>query len=581
MRSRLWLVLPLAAAVACGGGDPGPPSLVAVEGNASASDCPDGGVVLGYGVDANRNGTLDESEIDGTTTVCNGSSGTDGSSCSVLDNGDGTKTISCADGTTATVADGRNGAGCTIVDNGDGTKTITCADGTTVTVSDASAGSLPVCDVRAQGAVGDGTTDDTAAIMSCVALFDTRYAATGGVVYFPPSSGAYCTYTGINDGGGVDGPPIDFVGAGQQVLSSCGHNTPVLHITHGNSVVRNLRIYGYGLSTGDTFGAATAPALWLDTGAVFSLVDNVYAAGGMFPIQVNSFNYRVNDSVFQYGYGDSSGGAIRSAIAYTYNGGGTWEQDYFDQVLPVNGGAGQPAFPATIQPWAAGHAYSQGTVVTVTCASRTWYIQATNDGTSGGSSPTCQNYGQPITDAGVTWLLVAPDPYYGMQVDTGAQEVIVNNTDMTGFFSYSFIMSDTFGGARPYSVYLTNVTPGGAYLGNLDLQYGSVFSMSGGDVQGCSYGGCANVYVSPSFGGRGIVQGVTIWNGGTYSVLLGSGAENMIFVGNVVENGAAFYFSGLNDYMSGYGNDCSSATSGINGSPGPHSSFSSANNTGC
>lgn len=40
----------------------------------------------------------------------NGSNGANGSSCTVTDNGDGSKTISCSDGTTATVSDGTNAA---------------------------------------------------------------------------------------------------------------------------------------------------------------------------------------------------------------------------------------------------------------------------------------------------------------------------------------------------------------------------------------------------------------------------------------------------------------------------------------
>ena len=68
-----------------------------------------------------------------------GSSGKDGDSCTVADNGDGTSTISCDDGTSVTVGDGKDGedgTSCSITDNGDGTKTITCDDGTEVTVND-------------------------------------------------------------------------------------------------------------------------------------------------------------------------------------------------------------------------------------------------------------------------------------------------------------------------------------------------------------------------------------------------------------------------------------------------------------
>ncbi|NOZ01609.1 MAG: hypothetical protein GXP54_06940 [Deltaproteobacteria bacterium] len=77
-----------------------------------------------------------------------GEPGKDGASCTVKDNGDGTRTISCEDGTQATVAsgkdgidgkngaDGKDGTSCTVKDNGDGTKTISCDDGTEVTVAD-------------------------------------------------------------------------------------------------------------------------------------------------------------------------------------------------------------------------------------------------------------------------------------------------------------------------------------------------------------------------------------------------------------------------------------------------------------
>ena len=67
-----------------------------------------------------------------------GADGQDGTSCTVVDNGNGTKTISCPDGTSVTVSDGQDGAdgtSCTVVDNLDGTYDITCGDDT-VTVTD-------------------------------------------------------------------------------------------------------------------------------------------------------------------------------------------------------------------------------------------------------------------------------------------------------------------------------------------------------------------------------------------------------------------------------------------------------------
>lgn len=57
-----------------------------------------------------------------------------GSACSVTENADGSATITCEDGTEATVRGGMDGAGCTVSDDGMGARVIECDDGTVVTV---------------------------------------------------------------------------------------------------------------------------------------------------------------------------------------------------------------------------------------------------------------------------------------------------------------------------------------------------------------------------------------------------------------------------------------------------------------
>jgi OmcA/MtrC family decaheme c-type cytochrome len=90
-----------------------------------------------------------------------GPAGTTGTSCTIVDNGDGTKTITCGTAT-ATLQDGAKGqdgtAGkpCTVKDNGDGTKTFSCDDGTTVKVADGSDG-----EAGTAGAKGDSCTVKT------------------------------------------------------------------------------------------------------------------------------------------------------------------------------------------------------------------------------------------------------------------------------------------------------------------------------------------------------------------------------------------------------------------------------------
>jgi mono/diheme cytochrome c family protein len=124
----------------------------------------------------NGDGTKTISCEDGTEVTI--SDGTAGAACTVTDNGDGTKTISCDDGTEVTVSDGTAGTACTVTDNGDGTVTITCEDGTEVTVSDGTAGTS--CTVVDNG---DGTKTITCEDGTLVTVNDgTPGTSTGTII---------------------------------------------------------------------------------------------------------------------------------------------------------------------------------------------------------------------------------------------------------------------------------------------------------------------------------------------------------------------------------------------------------------
>jgi hypothetical protein len=99
-------------------------SWLAVSSPAASDDCPSGGISLQLGPDENGDGTLGASEIASTANVCNGRDGVDGADG--MDGEDG--------------LDGADGSSCTVMENDDGTKTIACADGTRVTVRDGADG---------------------------------------------------------------------------------------------------------------------------------------------------------------------------------------------------------------------------------------------------------------------------------------------------------------------------------------------------------------------------------------------------------------------------------------------------------
>ncbi len=83
--------------------------------------------------------------------------------CSVATDADGTRTITCDDGTSATIEDGQAGSSCTVEDNEDGTKTISCEDGMTVTIEDGEEG--PQGPQGPQGEPGDVGADGTTALV--------------------------------------------------------------------------------------------------------------------------------------------------------------------------------------------------------------------------------------------------------------------------------------------------------------------------------------------------------------------------------------------------------------------------------
>src|ERR1700732_691980 len=80
---------------------------------------------------------------------------------------------------------------------------------------------------------------------------------------------------------------------------------------------------------------------------------------------------------------------------------------------------GMPAQGTVFGSWAPGHAYAAGVVVSTTCQDgHSYYIQAMSGGTSGGTAPTCANYGATIADGTATWQLNFPNPFYHYQFDT-------------------------------------------------------------------------------------------------------------------------------------------------------------------
>lgn len=424
------------------------------------------------------------------------------------------------------------------------------------------------CNVKDQGAIGNGVADDGPAILACASLGN-------GTVYLP--TGVYCAPNGVSDLTNK----IQFIGDGPYAsyLVACGNDVTVLTLNNSWSSISGLTIYGYGYGS-FPFALPTQPAVHLGSAASNANVLRSYIAFGTFPIKAECRGCHITESVVTYGYGD---GGLRSANAYIVNSGQYWLHTSLDQVLPVAGSS--LAYGTTITPWAASTAYGAGAVVQISCLGRAFWIQATIAGTSGGSAPACQNYGVAIIDNSVTWMLVAPINHHAAQVDTGSNEVYFNGVDMTGMFSSAFTMTNTLAGAVPQQVQLVHSTPGGSYLHNIQLVAGTAFEMIGGDVSHCNFTGCTGAYAQAGFGDA-TFNGVRFFNDLGYSIVTGSGVQSLTLIGNKFQTGKikAVSLGASNDYITGIGNNCNGATGGgLSGSPGTHGYFpaGTAGNPAC
>ncbi|MBU1239328.1 hypothetical protein KKF84_06665 [Myxococcota bacterium] len=152
---------------------------------------------------------------DGTeVTLQNGEDGEDGSNCSIADNGDGTYTMTCEDGTEVTFQDGEDGSNCAVTNNGDGTITIACDDGTEVTFDEGENGSSCTVTDNGDGSSTLSCDDGTSVLLntgtSCAV---TRSACTETVT--------------CDDGTSLDIPIIgcQLLDMSSMVQSGCAHTT--------------------------------------------------------------------------------------------------------------------------------------------------------------------------------------------------------------------------------------------------------------------------------------------------------------------------------------------------------------------
>jgi hypothetical protein len=284
----------------------------------------------------------------------------------------------------------------------------------------------PWCDVRANGAVGNGSTNDDGAINACETAL---VAVGGGILYFPPSTSFYCTFAGLH----YTDASITLTGAGgvtgSSAISSCGHGN-TYHIIelggNGDGIV-NLYVQGSGIIAGV---APTGDTIHIDVGCVECFIEDVHCTFGNFCINIVG----TPDVKMTRVRTDSSYGSAMIQSTGSFH---LW-RGKLDQAFPGPGTSWTPG--STINNWVCGTVYATNAFV----ADGGFYLRATVGGTSAAcaaSAPTVLSYGSNITDGSVTWQLVGPTIYSCIKIGAGAESTFIYDVDCTGPWQNGFLLA--------------------------------------------------------------------------------------------------------------------------------------------
>jgi hypothetical protein len=462
----------------------------------------------------------------------------------------------------------------------------------------------PWFDVQAFGAVGDGSTDDTVAIQNAI---NAAAVLTTGIVYFPPPhGGAYCIKT--NSALTVTGS-LWLLGSGQNgsVVSMCGTvlSSPLLTLSGGSTVVQNMQFLGYGSQPSDVSPnpVTTNQYVIKMTNCTDCLLDHVYVTGGLGTFIQNAGDWVLRDFGVISSYGSAqllirgTGGSLGS---------GWLERVKLDQGCPtVQAVGGTTAAPSN---WAATTAYSTNQIVFFP-ASQT-YMQARVGGTSGSSQPSPTNYLVDVTDGTVKWRLAMPQSqFYGMQLDSGTEQVAGFHMDMSGCYTYGLGLTNVLATNGPILVTVTSSTFAGLF-GGANASAGQDLRIEASQFPGCMFTGCNLVIsnggwigslslvgnimyqgyngVDLAAGTSAVISSNTIYGNANDAVLVAAGISHWLVTGNELGSAGGFFgnnnasgvivTTGASDYYNITNNICHpTPTCVTDGGSGTHKTISGNN----
>jgi hypothetical protein len=390
----------------------------------------------------------------------------------------------------------------------------------------------PWCDVVEKGAVGDGTTDDSAAFAACITTIN---GMGGGTVYIPPSpnSSSYCVFSGVATNSSY---ATTLLGASQSsvVISSCHHNVATIDLQGSYSQIINLEVLGYGAYAADNVASSppTQPAILLGTNCVGCVVDHVSTFGGLNGIRIfGGSDCIIRDTYTTNAYGTAN---IYVAASSSSSLAGCWfKRTKIDQSAGT--GVSPPGSPggATVGNWAGGANYVLNQVVLLPSG---YFVQCSQAGTSGGTAPTIKPYNVTITDGSVNWLLYSPSPYYGLQLDSGSNQNFVEQADIDGTYTAAVGLTNTLAYTQaPTLTTITSSNIGAALSYNVAGYAGEGLSIQNSTIGNCLGTNCVGLYFASNWQSSVRLVGNLIYGGG-YGIDYGGGYSLPVRTNLIIEN---------------------------------------------
>lgn len=369
----------------------------------------------------------------------------------------------------------------------------------------------PWADVRAFGATGNGSTDDTAAIVSAV----TQVSSLGtGTVYFPP--GNYCSFSGIS----VTAPGVILMGAsgsaGATTLSTCGHDVTGVYLDAATDIISHMAVVG------GVFGT-THPAILVGTGCMNCVIEHSAMSGGIYALQIQGTGTYITNI--------NATGSYGSAVIYTNGSAGVYLlRNKVNQSYPGT----TPAYGSSFSARANSTVYAANAIVSLSG----YYIQATVGGTSGTAAPSLASYGTNIADGSVTWQLVAPTAYYGLQIDTGSSRVSEIYADHIGPFTQGILISNGSSGTVPQNIDIEDSNFSSEIGAGIRAIAGNGLRVSHSLFSGCILTGCEGVLLDTGWSGDSNIVGNNFY-GDAVSVFI-NGGKNALVADNNISNSAVY-----------------------------------------